>query len=92
MAKMIVDTERVTARQNDNWDIATYPRPLPPDTRPKKVAAQRMLWRLDGSLACDIGKEYPIEHEDRMIPADEWAAIDHTPASLRPVKVKKASK
>lgn len=57
------------------FDIGTYPKPGPPDTRPRKVATCRMLWRRDGSLAAAVGKEYLEEDEPNLIPHDEWIAL-----------------
>lgn len=92
MARIIVDTERLAAKADGRWDLATYPRPLPPDERPKKVATERMLWKRDGSLAAAIGKEYLVEDEPLLITHDEFVAIDPTPDSLRPSAPKKAKR
>jgi hypothetical protein len=57
---------------NGDWTIGDYPKAPPPDTRPRKVATARMLWRHDGSLAAAPGKTYLEEDEDKLITHDDW--------------------
>lgn len=92
MARIIVDTDRTNARRDGRWDMATYPRPLPPDERPKKVATERMLWRRDGSLAAAPGREYLAADEPFLVTHVEYLAIQAGEAPVRPSKGRKAKR
>ena len=60
--------------------IGEFPRPAPPDDRPRKTATTRMLWREDGSLAAAPGREYFEHDEPGLIPHDEWIVLQQAAA------------
>lgn len=68
------------------WSVQTYPRPDPSrvDERTQVIAQERMLWRVDGRLAADVGKPYAIEDEPLLIPQPEWEAEQMAAAQPAP--------
>jgi hypothetical protein len=46
-----------------------------------KVATERMLWRRDGSLCADVGKEYAVGDEHLLITHDEY--VGNVPSAPR---------